>query len=179
MLTVQPTDKSTTDQRAKSVSNPNYDTCIARDQVVLGYLLQSISPEVLPHVHRIETEAGVWQMVEEMFASRCQTKVTNLRIQLANTNKLQMSTEAFVTKMHGIVNKLATAGETITTREHLSFILSGLGASYNSLAAALGGNTNPISLASLYAQLPAYDHRQEMLGGGSSDMDFETSANAS
>jgi hypothetical protein len=86
-----------------------------------------------------------------MFASQCQTKVTNLRIQLANTNKLQMSTEAFLTKMHGIVDELVTSGETFTTREHVSFILAGLGASYNSLAAAIGGNANPISLASLYA----------------------------
>jgi hypothetical protein len=97
---------------------------------------------------------------------------------LANTKKLQMSTDAFLTKMQCIVDELATAGEVITTREQVSFILAGLGGSYNSLVAALGISTTPISLSSLYAQLRAYDHRQEMLGDGSSDMDFESSANA-
>ncbi|KAK1686750.1 hypothetical protein QYE76_047598 [Lolium multiflorum] len=178
MLTEKPADKDGADQTEKSVPNPAYDAKIARDQIVLGYLLQSIGPEVLPHVHRIETAAGVWQAVEEMFASHCQTKIMNLRIQLANTKKLQMSTDAFLTKMQGIVDELATAGEVITAREHVSFILAGLGGSYNSLVAALSVSSTPISLSALYAQLRAYDHRQEMLGGGSSDMDFESSANA-
>jgi hypothetical protein len=144
MLTKKHADKDAADQMVKSVPNPAYDAWIARDQIVLGYLLQSIGPEVLPHVHRIETAAGVWRAVEEMFASHCQTKIMNLRIQLANTKKLQMSIDAFLTKMQGIVDELATAGEVITTREQVSFILAGLGGSYNSLLAALGVSTAPI-----------------------------------
>ncbi|KAK1604128.1 hypothetical protein QYE76_027801 [Lolium multiflorum] len=125
-LEVPPADKDA-DQTPKKVNNPAYDSWISRDQIVLGYLLQSIGPEVLPHVQRIETAAGVWQAVEEMFASSCQTKVTNLRIALANTKKLQMSTDAFLTKMQSIVDELAAAGEPIRTSEHVSFILAGLG----------------------------------------------------
>ncbi|KAK1601580.1 hypothetical protein QYE76_027271 [Lolium multiflorum] len=151
MPTEKPGYEDSADQTEKSVPNPAYDAWIARDQIVLGYLLQSIGPEVLPHVHRIETAIGVWQAVEEMFASHCQTKITNLRIQLANTKKLQMSTDAFLTKMQGIVDELATDGKVITTREHVSFILAGLGGSYNSLVAALGVSTAPISLSSLDA----------------------------
>jgi hypothetical protein len=112
-----------------------------------------------------------------MFASSCQTKVTNLRIELANTKKLQMSTDAFLTKMQSIVDELAAASEPIRTTEHISFILAGLGAQYNSLVAALGAVTTPLTLSSLYAQLRAYDQRQDMLNG-TSDADFETSANA-
>jgi hypothetical protein len=112
-----------------------------------------------------------------MFASQCQTKVTNLRIQLANTKKLQMTTDAFLTKRQSIVDELAAAGEIISSKEHVSFILAGLGAPYNALVAALGVVPTPPSLSSLYAQLRAYDERQDMLGAGS-EMVFETSANA-
>ncbi|KAK1626261.1 hypothetical protein QYE76_000576 [Lolium multiflorum] len=150
MLTEKPADKEAADQTEKSVPNPAYDAWIARDQIVLGYLLQSIGPEVLPHVHRIETAAGVWQAVEEMFASHCHTKITNLRIQLANTKKLQMSTDAFLTKMQGIVDELATAGEVITAREHVSFILASLGGSYNSLVDALSVSPTPIFLSAFH-----------------------------
>ncbi|XP_071677134.1 uncharacterized protein [Lolium perenne] len=176
-LEVSPADKTVDDQTPKTVNNPAYDSWISRDQIVLGYLLQSIGPEVLPHVQRIETAAGVWQAVEEMFASACQTKVTNLRIALANTKKLQMSTDAFLTKIQTIVDELAAAGESIRTSEQISFILAGLGGQYNSLVAALGAVPTPLTLPSLYAQLRAYDERQAMLGG-TSDADFETSANA-
>jgi hypothetical protein len=92
-----------------------------------------------------------------MFASQSEAKVTNLRIALANTKKLHMSTDVYLTKMQRLVNELAAAGSPIPTRDHVSFILAGLGADYNSLVAALGAKTSPISLSFLYAQLDAYD----------------------
>jgi hypothetical protein len=60
---------STTNKAYKMAYNPEYDTWISRVQIFLGYLLQSLFSEVLPHVHRIEHAAEVWQAVEEMFAS--------------------------------------------------------------------------------------------------------------
>jgi hypothetical protein len=158
MLPVTP-EADATDKTPKTVPNPAYDAWIYRDQTVLSYLLQSLSSLVLPHVHRIEHAAGVWQALEEMFASQCESKVTNLRIALANTKKLNLSTPAYLTKMQGIVDELAAAGCTITTREHVSFILASLGAPYNALVAALGVMTTPISFSHLYAQLNAYEQR--------------------
>jgi L-aminopeptidase/D-esterase-like protein len=86
---------------------------------------------------------------------------------------MQMTTSSFLTKMLSIVDELAAAGEMITVREHVSFILAGLGAPYNALVAALGVVRTLPTLASLYAQIHAYDHRQEILSG-SPTMDFET-----
>jgi hypothetical protein len=169
-------DKDGADQAPKMVPNPAYDNWIAQDQIVLSYLLQSLSHEVLPHVHRIEHAAGVWQALEEMFVSQSEAKITNLRTSLANTKKLNMTTATYLTKMQGFVDELAMAGCPVSTREHVSFVLAGLGGSYNALVAALGVQTSPISLSHLYAQIDAYDNRQEMLRG-SSDPDFETSAN--
>jgi hypothetical protein len=149
-LPVSPADDAP-DKTPKMVPNPAYDAWICRDQTVLSYLLQSLSSEVLPHVHRIEHAAGVWQALEEMFASQCEAKVTNLRIALANTKKLNMPTPAYLTKMQGIVDELAAAGCMVSTREHVSFILAGLGAPYNALVAALGVVPTPITLSHLYA----------------------------
>jgi hypothetical protein len=87
-----------------------------------------------------------------------------------------MPTSAYLTKMQGIVDELAAAGCTVSTREHVSFILAGLGAPYNALVAALGVVTTPITLSHLYAQLNAYEQRQELLNG-STNTDFDTSAN--
>jgi hypothetical protein len=53
-----PADK-TTCTPAKMKINPEYSAWLSRDHTVLSYLLQSLSPEVLLHVHRIESAAGV------------------------------------------------------------------------------------------------------------------------
>jgi hypothetical protein len=78
--------------------------------------------------------------------------------------------------MQQIVDELAATGCTVTTREHVSFILAGLGSEYNVLVAALGVATTPISLSHMYATLQAYDQHQEMLNG-SLNPEFESSAN--
>jgi hypothetical protein len=68
-LEIEAADK-TADKPAKTASNLEYENWISRDQIVLSYLLQSLSSEVRPHVQRIEHTAGVWQAIEEMFASQ-------------------------------------------------------------------------------------------------------------
>jgi hypothetical protein len=73
-LVVEATHK-TTDKAAKTTSNPEYYNWISIDHIVLSYLLQSLSSEVLPHVQRIEHATGVWQAIEEMFASTFLTKM--------------------------------------------------------------------------------------------------------
>jgi hypothetical protein len=62
-----PTDK---DQPTKMAPNPAYRTLLSRDQIFMSYLLQSLSQETLPHVHRIEHIVGFWHALEEMFAAQ-------------------------------------------------------------------------------------------------------------
>jgi hypothetical protein len=90
-ITVKATDK---DKESTEVPNPAYGAWLARDQILLSYLLKSFSREVLTHVHRIEHSTGIWRAVEEMFAAQHQSKITNLRVALANTKKLSMTTPA-------------------------------------------------------------------------------------
>ncbi|KAK1647712.1 hypothetical protein QYE76_065517 [Lolium multiflorum] len=134
-ITVEATDK---DKEPSEVPNPTYGSWLARDQILLSYLLKSLSREVLTHVHRIEHSAGIWCAVEEMFAAQHQSKITNLRVALANTKKLSMTTPAFLAKMQSIADDLAAAGRPVPDDEMVSYILVGLGSGYNSLVAAIG-----------------------------------------
>jgi hypothetical protein len=79
-----PADK-TSSIAAKMGPNPDYASWLSRDQIVLSYLMQSLSREILPHVHRIEHTAGVWRALQEMFAAQNEAKVNNLLVALANT----------------------------------------------------------------------------------------------
>ncbi|KAK1615321.1 hypothetical protein QYE76_020838 [Lolium multiflorum] len=88
MMAVAPAD-SNKDKTPKMVPNPEYGSWLSRDQTVLSYLLKSLSKEILTHVLRIEHTIGVWCAVEEMFASQNQSKITNLRIDLANTKRIR------------------------------------------------------------------------------------------
>jgi hypothetical protein len=157
--------------------NPAYAAWLGRDQLVLAYLLNSFSSEILQHVLRLEHAADVWAAVEAMFASQSRSKVTNLRIALANTKKFNMSTAGFFAKMQNIADSLAAAGCPVNEEELVSFLLAGLGHDYSGLVEAIGLMTTSISVNELYAQVLAKDERDEMLSGTHGGS-FESSANA-
>jgi hypothetical protein len=174
MKEIPSTDK---EKEPQTVPNPEYAFWLARDQKVLGYLLKSLSKDILMHVLRMEHAADAWKAVENMFASQSMSKVTNLRIALANTKKLNQTTHAFFAKMQGFADELAAAGKPVPEDELVSFLLAGLGGHYNPLVAAFGIVKNSLTVAELFSQVQAYDQRQEMLAA-TDDPGFESSANA-
>jgi hypothetical protein len=88
--------------------------------VVLAYLPRSFFTKVLPHMHQIEHVVGIWQAIWEMFASQNQAKVKNPRISLENMKKIQLCTQAFLTKMQGVIEKLAILGCSMIDKEVIS-----------------------------------------------------------
>lgn len=54
--------------KVTKVSNPAFETCYATDQQVFGFVLTSLTREVLPQVSAKETAAQLWEDIEVMFA---------------------------------------------------------------------------------------------------------------
>lgn len=55
------------------------------------------------------------------------TRVTNLRIQLANIKKGNMPSSDYFAKMKAIKDELAAAGKAVSDEELISYIVNGLG----------------------------------------------------
>ncbi|KAK1620371.1 hypothetical protein QYE76_025888 [Lolium multiflorum] len=161
MMTVEATAQDA-DKSAKSVPNPAYATWLARDQMVLSYLLGSISPGVMPHIMRLEHAAGVWKVLETMFASQSQSKITNLRIAMATTRRLNDSVDVYLLKIQTIADELAAAGKPVPEEEQVAYIMAGLGSEYANLVESYGILKAPPTLGKLYAQLQAHDERKTL-----------------
>lgn len=69
------------------VSNPAFERCYATDQQVFGFVLASLTREVLPQVSAKETATQLWGAIEVMFASRTRTRAINTRLALATASK--------------------------------------------------------------------------------------------
>ena len=59
----------TTDGKTVKVANAAYGLWIAQDQQVLGYLLASLSREVLAQVVDQTTSASLWAAIAQMYSS--------------------------------------------------------------------------------------------------------------
>lgn len=170
-LTVTNMEKKTTE----TMTNPAYVQWISQDQQVLGYLLNSLSKEILTQVATKTTAAGVWRAIQDMFSSQSRARVTNLRVALATTKKGNMSTAAYFAKMKALGDEFATTGRVLDEEEMVSYILTGLDMDYNPLVSSIVARTDPISVSDLYAQVLNYDTRMELLQG--SNAQFQSSAN--
>jgi hypothetical protein len=145
-----------------SITNPAYATWMARDQAVVSYLLQSLSPELLPHVFGLETTEAVWNAITRMFSTASPAKVNALRGALNNTKKSSMTMAQFFAKMKGYASELVALGKTLDESELNTYLLNGLDGTYNDAIAS--ANVQPgITVDELYDQLTAHDLRHSML----------------
>jgi hypothetical protein len=79
------------DGKTIMASNPAYEEWFAADQQVLGFLLSSLSKDILAQVAISRTSAEAWKAISDMFASHTRARTTNVRLALASTKKENMT----------------------------------------------------------------------------------------
>lgn len=158
------------------MANPAYGRWIACDQAVLGYLLSSLSREVLSSVVNCSTSASVWTTLSEMYSSHSCARKVNTRIALATTKKGVSSVAKYFAKMRGFADELGAAGKPLDDEEFVSFLLTGLDEDFNPLVTAVVARSDPITPGDLYTQLLSYENRMHLQTGSSSRI--QSSANA-
>ncbi|KAK1630653.1 hypothetical protein QYE76_004968 [Lolium multiflorum] len=162
-----------TDGKKVQVDNPAYLTWIARDQQVLRFLLNSLSPEILSHVLGMDTTAMAWSAINAMFKTASRTKAQHLREKLNDTKKLTMTADQYYTKMKGFASELSALGKPVGDDELLGYLLHGLDkVEYNSLITSVHGNSST-TIDDFYEQLSGYDMRNGVEENGM----FVSSAN--
>jgi hypothetical protein len=57
------------DAKKQIIANPEYDSWMAKDQHVLGYLFNSLRKEVLAQVATLETASAAWLPLERMYSA--------------------------------------------------------------------------------------------------------------
>ncbi|XP_072149321.1 uncharacterized protein [Setaria viridis] len=165
------------DKTVEVVPNPVYVTWVAQDQQLLGYLLNSLTKDVLAQVATLTSSAEVWVVLEGMFSAQSHARATHLRMQLASLKKGGMTATVHFAKMKAIGDELATVGKAVGDDEMISFILNGLDSDYNSLVSSVIGRLD-MTLSDLYAQIVAFDMHLQMLAENNNGGGFQSSANS-
>jgi hypothetical protein len=60
---------SSTDADSSVKTSPEYMRCLARDQALLGYLMSSVTREVLMGITTVESAVVAWSTLQEMYGS--------------------------------------------------------------------------------------------------------------
>jgi hypothetical protein len=138
--------------KSSTVLNPAYTTWIARDQQVLRWLVNALSPDVLAHVIGLESSAEVWAAINSHVSVSSKSRVQHLRAALIETKKGDMSADKYFAKMKTIAQELAAAGKPLDDDELVWYVLKNLGDKYKYLVTAVHANPNT-SLSDLFSQV--------------------------
>lgn len=125
-----------------------------KDQFILGWILATVSEDVLPHIMATVTAEAAWGTLERMFASRSRARLNQIQPQLAMPKKAGMSGTNYFKLKRTLADTLAGIGEPLRADEVVAYIISGLGQEYESLVAALNVKTD--------LTLDGVEHRQEV-----------------
>ncbi|KAH9668128.1 retrovirus-related pol polyprotein from transposon RE1 [Citrus sinensis] len=163
----------------RSVENPNFISWRSQDQVLLGWLLSSMSEGIISLVFNLETSREVWKVVEVQFGSQSKSRLLHLRYMINSTRKDDMKITYYFIKMKNISDNMAAAGSALSNDDLILHVLSGLGPDYNSVATYITGQvgTGKMDLNEAYAMLLTQEARIEqqshMLAGTDMKNNFE------
>ncbi|KAK1646403.1 hypothetical protein QYE76_064208 [Lolium multiflorum] len=161
------------DHKKIQVENPAYVTWLARDQQVLRFLLNTVSPDILSHLLDVSSTADAWSAINAMFKTASRTKAQHLREKLNDTKKLSLTADAYYTKMKSFASELSALGKPVEDDEMLGYLLHGLDkGEYNALITSVNANAGTI-LDDFFEQLSSYDMRN----GVEENSEFISSAN--
>lgn len=67
--------------------NPEYIAWNKQDQILLGWLLSSLTESALAHVVGLQTSQAVWEALSKHFASKAQSRILYLKRELQNVKR--------------------------------------------------------------------------------------------
>ena len=89
---------STTPTTTTMVANLAYALWYHQDKLILSALIFTLSTSVLLYAVGIKTSCGVWLTLEQMFASKSQARIVEIRYQLTSLKKGALTITNYLSK---------------------------------------------------------------------------------
>ena len=94
--------------------NPEFLDWEQQDQLLLSWLLSSMSEGILTHMVNCENSAQVWRTLERYFAVQIRVKVSLFKTQLRNTKKDFLTMNEYLLKIRGCIDFLGLVGHSMS-----------------------------------------------------------------
>lgn len=119
------------ENKKTTTSNPAYIEWNKQDQNLLSWLRATLSEHVLSQVVGLRTSRAVWTTIEQRFASLSRTHTIELKRQLQNLKKGNLSISDYMLKHKNIIDELSTIGHFINESDQVTHILDGIPEEYD------------------------------------------------
>ncbi|RVW97157.1 Retrovirus-related Pol polyprotein from transposon TNT 1-94 [Vitis vinifera] len=158
---VLPSEFLSSDDETQNHVNPKFQDWEQQDQLIMSWLLASITDALLTRMVNCDTSAQVWKTLELYFATQVRAKVTQFKTQLHNTKKGDLSISDYLLKIRNVVDLLALVGHKISVKDHIDAIFEGLPQDYETFIISVNSRLDPYTVEEIEALLLAQESRIE------------------
>ncbi|KAH9648420.1 retrovirus-related pol polyprotein from transposon RE1 [Citrus sinensis] len=141
--------------------NPDFVAWKRQDQLLLSWIMSSMSLEILSLVVSSQTTLELWKNLEKQFGSESMAKKVHLKMLLSNLRKGSLSMTEYFTKLRTISDGLALAGSPLSNIDLITHLITGLDHSYYPVVVYIEANMLTMDLSEAYAMLLTHEARLE------------------
>ncbi|KAF7805093.1 Retrovirus-related Pol polyprotein from transposon TNT 1-94 [Senna tora] len=150
---------SSPEDEAQGKINDDFLTWEQQDQLLLSWILSSVSDGLLPKLVGCSYSYQAWEKLEHFFASQTRAKVRQFKAQLRNLKKGTSSANEYLLKIKKLVDALFSVGSPVSEADHIEAILEGLSEEYNSFVVSVTSRSDPYTVDEIESLLVAQEER--------------------
>ncbi|KAH0644122.1 hypothetical protein KY284_032006 [Solanum tuberosum] len=133
--------------------NPAYKVWVRQDQLILSWIVASVSESIIPQLVGAETTRAAWEKLVAAYATRSKPLIRWLKAQLHNLCRDNATIECYVQGAKSISDKSAALQHPITNDDLVEFVLAGLGPTYRPFTRSLESRHDDVTFDTLYGML--------------------------
>lgn len=141
---------------SNKTKNPSFEEWVADDQMLLGWLLNSMTTDIATQLMHCENSKQLWDEAQSLAGAQSISQITYLKYEFHGTRKGNLKMEEYLT------DQLQLAGNHVTISDLIIQILNGLDSDYNPIVVKLSYQSS-LTWVDLQAQLLAFESRLDQL----------------
>jgi len=108
------------------VLNPTYVTWQKKDQLLLSWIICSLSPSIVSTMYGLKTSYEAWTTLATRYASQSKSRISHLKQQLQSLQQGSPSCTEYLNQAKQWADQLSAARKPIDDDDLISFVVSGL-----------------------------------------------------
>ncbi|XP_060964178.1 uncharacterized protein LOC133033461 [Cannabis sativa] len=156
--TQAPTQYLTVDDEAQDKVNPEFEDWEQHDNILMSWLLSSMSEETTNLMVGCVTTTRIWTTLKENYTALNAANISLYKTHLRNT-KMTVSLNDYMLKIKGLVDLLATIGHKQSHQDNIEAIFNGLLAEYDVFVTSVTTRKDAYTVPEMEALLMAQSAR--------------------
>ncbi|KAK9266662.1 hypothetical protein L1049_021637 [Liquidambar formosana] len=148
---------TTSTESATSIPNPEFKLWDHQDQLILSWIISSLTEEVISHITSSSTSYEAWKILARTFAPSSRTRVMHLKDTLSQVKRDTSSIADYLQLIRSLTDSLAAIDRPVSDKDLVLATLRGVGTDYRDFATFVHTRAKPVSFDNLCGMLLSHE----------------------